>query len=341
MIAAAQRIEIAGGGLAGLSLGIALRRRGVPVTLHEAGIYPRQKVCGEFIAGLDAKTVDELGLQDALRDARPERHVAWFHGDKLIWRQTLPQTAWTLSRYDLDARLAETFQQCGGNLVTRSRIEPTTNPGWVDATGRRRTESPWIGLKLHVRQIELSCGLELHLGSDAYIGLCALPSGEVNVCGLFRRRNLSSGNRVDLICAYLDACGLESLARRLESAEACEGSEAAVAGLGFSPHRATTNGVALGDAQGMLPPFMGNGMAAAFQSAALATEPLARWSQRRATWPETVALVRRRLSRHFFLRARVGSLLHAFVLSPARQSWLATLAARQCLPTRLIYRCLH
>ena len=49
-------IEIIGGGLAGLSLGLALRRGGVPVTLHEAGEYPRHRVCGEFITGLDPAT---------------------------------------------------------------------------------------------------------------------------------------------------------------------------------------------------------------------------------------------------------------------------------------------
>jgi menaquinone-9 beta-reductase len=39
-------IEIIGGGLAGLSLGRALARAGVPVTVYEAGNYPRHRVCG-------------------------------------------------------------------------------------------------------------------------------------------------------------------------------------------------------------------------------------------------------------------------------------------------------
>ena len=44
-------ITIIGGGLAGLSLGIGLRQNGVPVTIIEAGQYPRHRVCGEFISG--------------------------------------------------------------------------------------------------------------------------------------------------------------------------------------------------------------------------------------------------------------------------------------------------
>ena len=47
-----QPIEIVGGGLAGLSLGLALRQQDIPVTLFEAGSYPRHRVCGEFITGL-------------------------------------------------------------------------------------------------------------------------------------------------------------------------------------------------------------------------------------------------------------------------------------------------
>jgi 2-polyprenyl-6-methoxyphenol hydroxylase-like FAD-dependent oxidoreductase len=55
-------VEIIGGGLAGLSLGIALRHRGLPVTIREAGHYPRHRVCGEFITALDEDTKQALHL---------------------------------------------------------------------------------------------------------------------------------------------------------------------------------------------------------------------------------------------------------------------------------------
>ena len=61
-------ITIAGGGLAGLAAGIALRQRGVPVELHEAASYPRHRVCGEFISGLSETTVETLGLGAVLED---------------------------------------------------------------------------------------------------------------------------------------------------------------------------------------------------------------------------------------------------------------------------------
>jgi len=51
-MAVMKSITIVGGGLAGLTLGIGLRQRGVPAALWEAGHYPRHRVCGVFICGL-------------------------------------------------------------------------------------------------------------------------------------------------------------------------------------------------------------------------------------------------------------------------------------------------
>ena len=48
---APRTITIVGGGLAGLTLGIGLRQRGIPAEIFEAGTYPRHRVCGEFISG--------------------------------------------------------------------------------------------------------------------------------------------------------------------------------------------------------------------------------------------------------------------------------------------------
>ena len=77
-------ITIVGGGLAGLSSGIALRRRGVPVNLHEAGVYPRHRVCGEFISGVSQCTFDSLGIGEIFDDAKEHRSTAWFFRDRRI-----------------------------------------------------------------------------------------------------------------------------------------------------------------------------------------------------------------------------------------------------------------
>ena len=177
-------IEITGGGLAGLALGLSLRRSGVPVTILEAGRYPRHRVCGEFITGLAPETAARLGLAPFLADALSHREVAWFlnGGAKPARVQRLPSPALGLSRYALDARLAAAFVDGGGELRTDTRVTDfAPRTGRVFATGRRRGRSPWLGLKIHARSLALVRDLELHLGAHAYVGLSRIEDGAANV----------------------------------------------------------------------------------------------------------------------------------------------------------------
>jgi 2-polyprenyl-6-methoxyphenol hydroxylase-like FAD-dependent oxidoreductase len=68
-MAEAKRITIVGGGLAGLTLGIALRQREVAVTICEAGHYPRHRVCGEFISGRGQATLARLGMSKLINES--------------------------------------------------------------------------------------------------------------------------------------------------------------------------------------------------------------------------------------------------------------------------------
>ncbi len=205
-------LEIIGGGLAGLALAGALRRAGAAVTLFEAGDYPRHRVCGEFIAGLSARTSAKLGLGPVLADALRHREVAWCRDGSPIAIQPLPAPALGLSRHALDDRLAQAFVAAGGDLRTRARVtELAPRPGRIFATGRRPGRSGWLGLKIHAVGLPLRRELEVHLGDDAYVGLSAVENGRVNVCGLFRRRRLNAKGAL-LLPAYLRAAGLDALA---------------------------------------------------------------------------------------------------------------------------------
>jgi len=341
-VKALQPIEIVGGGLAGLSLGLALRRAGVAVTVSEVGYYPRHRVCGEFITGLSNDTIARLGLEPHLQDALQHHEVAWFMDGKRARTQRLPSPARALSRHLLDARLAQAFADAGGKLLTSTRVAGrTTDEGCVIATGRRRAESPWIGLKIHARNLPLLCDLELHLGNEAYVGLTRVEDGYVNVCGLFRRRELV-GKGPALIISYLQAANLSVLAGRLGHAEFDAASFCAVAAVGFDRQvPATTAGVMLGDAGAMIPPFTGNGMAMAFQSAECALDPLLDYVRHAQTWSAACAAVRVAQQHRFRLRLATADLLHPFFLQPSRQRWLKRLARAHLLPLTALYSLLH
>lgn len=339
----ADPVRIVGGGLAGLSLGIALRRAGVPVEIFEAADYPRHRVCGEFITGLDEATIETLGIGPALAGAGRHAGVTWYARDRAVGRQTLPVPARAVSRFALDARLAGMFVAAGGRLETRARREPPgSRTGWVDTAGRRRAaSSPWLGLKVHARDLAAADTLELHLGDGAYVGLSAVEDGWTNVCGLFRRRPGLPLPRGEALPAYLRACGLPALARRLAAAPIRPGSATAVAGMAFDRRIPPGRGVQLGDACAMIPPFTGNGMAMAFTSAALALAPLVAWARRERSWPETVAGIRASLQLEFRLRLGGAALLHPFLLRPLLQDCLGAAARARILPLTPLYRLLH
>ena len=61
-------IVVLGGGPAGLAAATALVRAGRAVTVHEAGAYPRHRVCGEFLSPDAAPGLASIGL-----DLFPER----------------------------------------------------------------------------------------------------------------------------------------------------------------------------------------------------------------------------------------------------------------------------
>jgi len=340
-MSALRPIEIIGGGLAGLSLGLALRRESVPVTIHEAGTYPRHRVCGEFITGLSATTIARLQLGPALAGALPHRAVAWFIAGRPPRIQRLPAPALGLSRHTLDARLAAAFTAAGGELRTLARVtDDAPQPGRVFATGRRQGRSPWLGLKIHAPGLPLERDLELHLGDEAYVGLTRVEEGRVNICGLFRRRPLAAPG-VGLLVKYLEAAGLPALAARLQAARCDAASFSAVAALGFDARVPAAPRLQLGDACAMIPPFTGNGMAMAFQSAETALTPLLDYACGQSDWRTTTRLIRSRLRGRFRLRLASARLLHPYLLQSSRQRWLAGLARARLLPFRLFYAMLH
>jgi flavin-dependent dehydrogenase len=334
-------IEIIGGGLAGLSLGLALRRANIEVTIIEAGSYPRHRVCGEFITGLAASTRARLGLTPFFSNAAANRSVGWFLRDTCVRHQRLPSIAPGLSRHTLDARLADAFVATGGHLRTNQRVtDAIQQPGRIIATGRRRSGSRWIGLKIHALALTLAHDLELHLGDQAYIGLTRIENNRVNICGLFHRREISAKG-IPLLLAYLDACRLGSLAERLRNTCLEETSFCAVAAVDFDRRIQPAREVRLGDTLAMIPPFTGHGMAMAFQSAESALGPVLAYARGEEEWHDTRRIIHEALQRRFRLRLASAGVLHSFLLQPSRQRWLGALNRARLLPLGPLYAVLH
>lgn len=339
-------ITIVGGGLAGLSLGIGLRSNGIPVTIHEAGRYPRHRVCGEFICGVDGETLKTLSIGDVLEESIPNRSTAWFRYDREILQRDLPFSASGISRYKLDNELASRFEKLGGDLCVGSRFrsDGVKTDGVVFASGRpREPESDWIGLKCHLPGFSTETDLEMHLGEGGYLGLSQVENEVVNACGLFRIRSDIKGKRETLLARYLESCGMRSLASRIRESEVDTDSAVGVNAfrLGRQRPSGASERFAIGDQFAIIGPFAGNGMSMAFESAAMALEPLIAWSRDEMEWSDALQGYEAYARRRFRSRMRLSGLMHPFLVSPIGQNVLSALASTKLLPFTPLFHALR
>jgi 2-polyprenyl-6-methoxyphenol hydroxylase-like FAD-dependent oxidoreductase len=339
----AKNITIIGGGLAGLTLGIGLRQRDLPVTIYEACHYPRQRVCGEFISGRGHATLARLGLLELLDHAGAVRAqtAAFFSATRSTAPRPLPSPGICLSRFTLDALLAKKFRELGGGLLEARRYAGDFSEGIVRGTGRQAhveaNGSRWFGLKIHARDLTLAADLEMHVSAQGYVGLCKINSGEVNVCGLFHKRADENGEAANWRHRLPGPPG-SPLHQRLAHAEFDEHSFCAIAGLSLRPQSAAArDGICIGDAITMIPPITGNGMSMAFESAELAVAPLAAWCRGELNWDEARQKIARDCDAVFARRLAWAKWLQRIILTPALQNPLLALASRSDRLWRLAF----
>lgn len=320
-MASSRPITIVGGGLAGLTLGIGLRQREIPVAVWEAGSYPRHRVCGEFISGNGPGVLQRLGLRKRFDDAGAieVQSATFIAGPNRSPVRQMPAPALCLSRYSMDALLAKEFQKLGGDLHSGKRWQESGfDEGVVRACGReaRPTENGWrwFGLKAHATDVNLTADLEMHVSADNYVGVNRINGGEVNVCGLFRARPGDSGESgFELLRGRPGS----PLRERLASARFDDHSFCSVAGLSLTPRQAAAKTrCCVGDAVTMIPPVTGNGMSMAFESAEIAVEPLSRYSRGEVNWVETQRSIAAACDTAFAERLKWARRLQWLMFSP-------------------------
>ena len=347
-------ITIVGGGLAGLTLGIGLRHAGIPVTVLEAGHYPRHRVCGEFISGRGQKVLERLELKESIvkSGAHWARTAQFFFGTSASLLRPLPSPAWSVSRFTLDALLAEKFRRLGGELREGERQrESTLGEGMVCARGRRAQPSEgghrWFGLKAHGRNVPLTADLEMHALGNGYVGLTRLEDGVVNVCGLFRRKAADAAHQKPLLSSASNPLIRElgsqpgtPLFHRLANAAFDEASLCSVAGLPLRPQSAAgRNECCIGDALTMIPPVTGNGMSMAFESAEIAAGPLEGWSRGTLSWNAARQAIARDCDRLFGRRLAWARLAQWMMFAPILQGRLGAFLLRSDLFWRQLFAC--
>jgi menaquinone-9 beta-reductase len=311
-------ITIVGGGLAGLTLGILLRREEVPVAVIEMGHYPRHRVCGEFLSGRGREILKSIGVEEKLGGKLEARNCSFHLPNRRAVRIELESPALCVSRYDLDAALAEEFQIAGGILKTGERVDGNgVSEGVVRATGRRRStngKGKLFGLKAHAADVALSSDLEMHFGDRHYVGISRLANAAFNVCGLFfSEQPLRDG--------WMDVLQKSVFSECLRGANWEENSFCSVAGLTLD-REVPDDSFPIGDAAAMIPPLTGNGMSMALESAEAALPFVRKYAHGGISWAECLAAHNRYWRARFSGRLRWAAFVQRLIFRPIGQSFL-------------------
>jgi flavin-dependent dehydrogenase len=298
-------IAIIGGGLAGLSAAILLSRKAYKVLVLEKESYPKHKVCGEYISMESRPFLESLGISvaDLKLPVVDMLQVTDTKGNEVIAR--LPQGGFGISRYMLDAALAEIAVKAGTTLVTKTRADDvqqqddyftiTTrdqvyNAKVVCGTWGKRSNidvkwqrsflkeghnalNNYIAIKYHIKYPWPQKYVGLHNFSNGYCGISYIEDGKCCLCYLTTAANLQMcGNDIKIL--ERDVIKKNPwLDQIFSNAEFLYQSPLAISQISFQKKEIVRDHVLLmGDAAGMITPLCGNGMSMAMHAAKLAAE---------------------------------------------------------------------
>jgi len=341
-------VVIIGGGLAGCGAAILLAQQNVDVLLLEKATYPRHKLCGEFLSPESQSVLAQLGVLNPVLEAgahRIDRSRLTAPGTRSA-EHALPGDALGLSRYRLDSLLFRQATAAGADGRTGSRVrsvsgslasgfEVETADGTTHAArmvlgayGKRARldraldrsfldeHTPYVAFKAHYTGASVPHTIELHGFPGGYCGCSHVEDDRLNVCwighvdalkeaggtpeamiGAARQQNPALDDRLR---------GLDRVSDRFEAI-----SQVSLA----DKDRFVRDVCMIGDTAGMIAPLCGDGMAMALQTSALVAPLVTEWLDGTRSDASFRTAYRRRWSRTFGTRMRVGRWIHRAAFS--------------------------
>ena len=340
---------IIGAGLAGCSAAIQMAATGVRVLLLEQSRYPVHKLCGEFLSVEVTAAFERLGILESVQTAGASliRRAYLTTQNGKSFHHSLPGTALGLSRYKLDLILFERAAQMGaecrdgvtvksvaGNL--QAGFEVVTSQGTftsrmvLGAYGKKSAlssqlaRSPFVAFKAHYTGVQTSDAIELHAFDGGYCGLSAIESGRVNLCWIGHERILQ-GNRSLPPVLYTNPVLADRLSTMQRIPESLHG--LSQISLAIKP-KFQQDICQIGDTAGMIMPLCGDGMAMALRSTELAVPLALAFLDGKLSAPKFKHDYQVAWNREFWLRLRVGKLMHDAFIYPSVADWGVDLCDR-------------
>jgi flavin-dependent dehydrogenase len=227
-------VAVIGAGPAGSAAAITMARRGYNVALIDKQIFPREKLCGDFVNPINWPIFRELGVDERVLTLPHARvngfRITSFGGASaeasFAQRGQDRSFGLGLKRAHLDHALLQRAQECGVTVRTGERIKRISKSSrewqlemgqgedWrakilVGADGRNSWVAQQLGMNRRgavrgrsvgfqtrmVRSSDVSGRIEIHLFPGGYAGLVGVGDGTVSL-GLAIQKNTLPRERV-------------------------------------------------------------------------------------------------------------------------------------------------
>jgi geranylgeranyl reductase family protein len=346
-------VAIIGAGPAGSATAIGLAKRGYDVALIDKKLFPREKLCGDFVNPINWAVFADLGVADRVL-AEPHGQVTGFRITNCSGREAEARfrsrdlersMGLGLRRAALDQLLVQRAAELGAVTRLGYRIEKLsrTAQGWqlkiaeenwqakvlIGADGRNSWVAQQLGLNRSAAmqgrsvgfQSRLRCAgvtrgqIEIHLFSGGYAGVVGLGDGTITLGMAIDKRRLGRERGADFV--------FNKLAQNIHLKEIIERSNGAaelssVYPVYFPKRRCVADHALLvGDAARVSEPVTGEGIYFAMRSGLLAAESIDIALQRGNLAANGLAGYERACRRAFRSRLALNSLLRFAVYRPA------------------------
>lgn len=338
-------VIVIGGGIAGLTAAIHLSGKGVQVTVFEKEVYPKHKVCGEYLSKEVLPYLNTLKVDLSELNPPSINELFYSTGRGNIIKTKLPLGGLGISRYHLDHFLFEKAKNLGAEIIcenveevrfcenefriiTASKNEYKA-PVVLGAFGKRsnldkklnrnffQEKSSWLAVKSHYHLPQFPANqVALHNFKGGYCGLSKTETGAINVCYLATYSSFKDHKHPEIFKEKV-LFKNKYLQQFFNEAEEILEKELTIAQISFSPKRAVEDHILMiGDTAGLIHPLCGNGMAMAIHSAKFASEVVL--AQKTNSFSRNIMEkeYESRWKRSFKKRLQAGNILQKILLNP-------------------------
>lgn len=331
------QVIVVGGGLAGLTSALHLSHFGLKVTLIEKGIYPKHKVCGEYLSNEVLPYLTSLGFDPFDYGAKKIEHFELSSIKGKTIKAKLPLGGFSLSRYTLDEALMQHAVKNGVTLIQDAVLDvkyledrfhvnlkengSMTGNFVIGAFGKRsildqklnrhfiNVKAPYVAVKAHYRGDYPEDLVGLYHFYGGYCGVSKIENDLVNICYIAQFDEFKKYRNLDDFKLSVMSKN-KALASILKKSEMAFDKPLSISQISFASKPVVEDHILMcGDSAGMIHPLCGNGMSMAIQGAKMASSLIIQYFESNLSRAEVENKYQEQWNKAFRLRIETGRLL--------------------------------